>query len=354
MCEIMEPSHSLPSELDDQRMIFIVGPSRSGTTLMSRILAESGKVAVLQELHFFGRLWEPGKNDKELNRESASSMARELHRISNTSIMAPLDRAPSTGQFEEFVGGQSIPNRPLKLFAWFLRRTAELDGKDLIPCEKTPKNAYFIKDIVDAYPASHVIMMLRDPRDVLQSQKTKWLKARSRHERRRLWWSYHPVLTSRLWASAVLSGLKMADHPRVHIVRFEDLTAEPMTVVSRIFSSIGLDTSIDLSRIGMKNSSFVPPSGNDCIDSSRAAAWRTEGVLKASEIKVCEKTAEAAMHEAGYIAESPRCSFFALLASYIILPVKGVMAIFFNRMRFRSLMQEVQRRVLGTVKEGRV
>ncbi|MGY8951594.1 MAG: sulfotransferase, partial [Flavobacteriales bacterium] len=46
------------------KQIFIVGSSRSGTTMMGRILANHSDIFTFKELHFFGTIW---TNNSESN-----------------------------------------------------------------------------------------------------------------------------------------------------------------------------------------------------------------------------------------------------------------------------------------------
>ncbi|NIP95612.1 MAG: sulfotransferase, partial [Akkermansiaceae bacterium] len=45
----------------------------------------------------------------------------------------------------------------------------EEEGKR-IPCTQTPRNVYYLREILGAYPDARVIWMVRDPRAVLCSQ----------------------------------------------------------------------------------------------------------------------------------------------------------------------------------------
>ena len=51
--------------------VYIVGNSRSGTTLMARMLGQHSKVLYLPETHFFGELWEPDAKSRTLSSEQA-------------------------------------------------------------------------------------------------------------------------------------------------------------------------------------------------------------------------------------------------------------------------------------------
>ena len=58
------------------RQIFIVGSSRSGTTMMGRILANHKDIFTFKELHFFGTMWTLSDNQeltkKKTNRSNVS------------------------------------------------------------------------------------------------------------------------------------------------------------------------------------------------------------------------------------------------------------------------------------------
>ncbi len=43
--------------VNDTHQIFVVGSSRSGTTMMGRILDKHPSIFTFRELHFFGTIW---------------------------------------------------------------------------------------------------------------------------------------------------------------------------------------------------------------------------------------------------------------------------------------------------------
>ena len=58
-------------------IIFIVGNSRSGTTLMSKILGKHPLIYSFEELHFFERLYDPS-SEKKFNKVEAIRLLAEL------------------------------------------------------------------------------------------------------------------------------------------------------------------------------------------------------------------------------------------------------------------------------------
>ena len=58
--------------------IFIVGSSRSGTTMLSRILGNHSKIFTFRELHFFSRLCDSSLSSELSNEESQRLLAKLL------------------------------------------------------------------------------------------------------------------------------------------------------------------------------------------------------------------------------------------------------------------------------------
>ena len=60
------------------KQIFIVGSSRSGTTMMGRILGLNSNVFTFRELHFFGKLWTNNSNQKLIRKDQIDLLSRLL------------------------------------------------------------------------------------------------------------------------------------------------------------------------------------------------------------------------------------------------------------------------------------
>jgi hypothetical protein len=193
----------------DNRLIFVVGNSRSGTHLMSNILGNSPEVYNFRhELHFFEELWSPRDEGRELTREKAEALAARLFSIHRSGYLTQSDPGAFAHEARDIVdsaGGLAGE----RVFESFLRNVAAENGKS-IPCDHTPRNVFYIGEIMELYPEARVVNMVRDPRDVLLSQKRKWKRRHlggaegaryiTRKEVFRSWANYSPFLVGRLWS----------------------------------------------------------------------------------------------------------------------------------------------------------
>ena len=64
--------------MTNTKQIFVVGNSRSGTTMMGRILGNHPDIFTFKELHFFGQLWCSNETNNRLNRKEYVLNAEEL------------------------------------------------------------------------------------------------------------------------------------------------------------------------------------------------------------------------------------------------------------------------------------
>ena len=77
--------------LTNIKQIFVVGNSRSGTTMMGRILGNHSDVVTFKELHFFGQLWTSGDKNNQLNRKESVKLFSRLLCINKHGIFSQVD-----------------------------------------------------------------------------------------------------------------------------------------------------------------------------------------------------------------------------------------------------------------------
>jgi exopolysaccharide biosynthesis WecB/TagA/CpsF family protein len=292
-----------------RRFIFITGASRSGTTLLSFVLRRHAQVFGLRELQYFGQAWDPSDADRRFTRAEAVDAAALLFAHQDHGVLVhhvdPEHRQAAVALVETLGDAASDP---AELFAAAVHSMARAEGKS-IPCEQTPRYIFYARPLLDRYPGAHIVHLVRDPRAVMASQKNRWRRRRlaaagmsvPRYESVRVWVNYHPYTVARLWGQATRAALELAQHPRVTILRYEDLVLEPERTVRQLCSRLGLEFDpgmLDVEQVNSSHQSSVagPRKGlrTDAID-----RWRQ--ALTPAETAVTEQICRPLMPRFGYV-----------------------------------------------------
>src|SRR5215210_2934653 len=165
-----KPGVRASADLRERGPIFVVGNSRSGTTMMGRVLGQHPDVFTLGEIHFFEQLWSAQGGERSISRTEAARLAARLLCIQRDGYLNQSRPDRFYGEAERLLA--SLRPRdlvPAKIFEAFLVSEAKKNGKT-VPCDQTPRNVFYIGEILALYPEARVINMVRDPRDVLLSQ----------------------------------------------------------------------------------------------------------------------------------------------------------------------------------------
>jgi len=334
-------------------VVYVVGNPRSGTTMLGLMLHNHPMVYTFLELHFFDRMWDPRDEHRPLSHQRAVELARRL--------AAPAKRWPEEKRsffgnpvYNADVVDVSSPNRlsPLAVYATFLRINTLKHGRT-IPCEQTPNYVFYLPEILEFFPQARVVNIVRDPRDVLLSQKRRWSRYYhapgeiTRTEAMRVWANYHPIKSSLLWQVAIKQALRFEGHPRVHNVRFEDILANPEREVESICSFIGITYRPEMLDIPMRGSSLVADrEGERGIDKSRRGQWR-DGGLNAAEQFLCQRINRSLMTKFLYPPEKSPPSLLLLVGYMCTLPVKLMMTFMMHVWTFKNLVDAVRRRLFS-------
>ncbi|MBX7107456.1 MAG: sulfotransferase [Chitinophagales bacterium] len=330
--------------------IFVVGNSRSGTTMMGRILNNHEQVHTFPELHFFEQMWSGKDKGKILSFEEALKLAARLLNISAAGYFAKKEPEKYETEAKEIVTAiRQNELTSLRIFAAVIQHESLKQGKQF-PCDQTPQNVFYIREVLDAFPDSYFINMVRDPRDVLLSQKRKWKRRflggshATWYETIRAWTNYHPLTISKLWNSAIRARENVKDK-RVMSVQFEKLLENPDNMIENICFFLQLPFSAKLKDVPQVGSS----SGMDKkdvkgINPDRSQSW-SKGGLSATEIWFCQRTCCNYMQAYGYepvkVAANPVIIFFY----YLIFPVKLGFAFLLNLHRMKNIMETLKKRL---------
>ena len=321
--------------------IFVTGASRSGTTLMARVLAGGSEVADLRELHFLEQMvtGEEFLSDDAVTADQAETLVRRLLAGVRDGYFNP-EPATIPASDVASVLADATPATRSAIYRSATAFAAQQAGRT-IALDQTPRNLFYVDEILDRIPTARIVCMVRDPRDVVLSQKGKW-KRRSLgadiplREAIRSWSNYHPFVMAKLWKQAASATLQGARREAVMFVRFEDLLVEPEETVRAICEHCGIrfeEAMLDVARVGSSNRK--DQSGETGIDRSRTGAWEKD--LSKAEIAIVERATAPLLSEFGYVPSDPRASIAKRAAWAAAMPVKMSLALALNLGRIRNL-----------------
>ena len=273
--------------------IFVVGVSRSGTTLMRRILGRHSRIAIADENHFMGHLL-PGQGVRH-----AVGRIGDLHDDANVGRLVELlysdaflrgsrtrDVSPFWKAFAAEVPRDDLERRLLAAertdrgaFLAILQAWATTRGR-AIPGEKTPAHIRFAAELLDWYPTARVVHMVRDPRGIYVSELKR---RRERPESLPYRWLVRlPValrgfiLLETIWAWADSVGysrsLRAAFPDRYRAVRFEDLVRDPRGELIPLCRFLGVR--FETGMLKQKVVSKGAREGDAGFDAGAADRWR--------------------------------------------------------------------------------
>jgi omega-hydroxy-beta-dihydromenaquinone-9 sulfotransferase len=340
---------------DNNKIIFIVGNSRSGTTMMGRIFGSHSNVHAFDELHFFEHEVDVSamKNQTSWSKDRLLSL---LERLLTTEreyrhFFADVEEGKYRNDAEKILS-MAKSESPVAVYQSFLNYETINNGK-IIPCEQTPRYLFFAQEILDKFPGAIVINMIRDPRDVLLSQKNKWRRRQIDSKRTplietiRTWVNYHPYTITKLWVAAVRTANRLEVNPRFTSIKFEDLLQQPEKVMRKLSEFAGIEFEhemLNVSQIGSSTGKDKPE--NKGVDSSRHGVWR-KGGLTDVELAICQSVADQEMTGLGHLIEPVDVSGWRRWMSMFGFGFKITLALLLNLHRTKNLFETIRRRILA-------
>lgn len=252
-----------------EKGIFIVGVSRSGTTLLRRTLNASDQIAIASENHFLGHLvasegtrhkfrsFGDLRDDDHVRRLVNYIYSDDFRNSSKLREVSTLWRwivrhVPR----DDFLRRVLESDRSERaLFTIMMQVFADHEGKPIIG-EKTPAHVRYVPTLLEWFPEGRVIHMLRDPRGVFVSELRRRAEqphsAPFRYLKRfgPLFKLYILLQTTITWFESVrLYTRYRARYPdRYYLLKFEDLVCEPEEQIRRLCAFLGVefqDTMLD-------------------------------------------------------------------------------------------------------------
>ncbi len=291
--------------------IFIIGPARSGTTLVERILNRHSRIVVPPEtgyLYFLDRVGALGEHPA-----SKADLTRILSAYEQENRFAYLGIDSDADRAALLAGATSYEDIFSNLMGQFLLRHEKARWG-----EKTPIHLRYVAHIRRAFPTAQLVMVVRDGRAAIASQL--------RHPV----WDWDLFSAARRWgkdARFMLAAQRSVDAGHLFVLRFEDLVADPEPVIRDLCRYLGESFEPTMIEPGSAAGPAKPaqpaqPSSDayydrpwmqkstGAIDASRAGAWQDD--FRAVEIKLMESIMGSELSELGYPLTHPHAPAWPL------------------------------------------
>ncbi len=332
----------------DRKVIFIVGNSRSGTTLMANILGKNREVYSFNELHFFERFWT--KDSPFFSRKKGYKVLHQLFCCAREHPFIKCKKGQFDNDIEKLLSNKEFPLNGVEIYRDFLFYETEKMGKR-IPCEQTPRNLFYLDTIFEYFPDAKIIYMIRDPRDTTLSQKYKWKRIfKTKNEPYPMWEAvrnfvnYHPLTMSLLWKSSAKAILPYWKNKNVICVKFESLLESPDTVVKDVCDFIGIQYHFSMLDVPYAFSSvFRDEEKKKGLDKKRSGNWKR--FLSDTEVFIVEKVNNDLMEEFGYSLSNTKPKILGLVYYSVVFFPKLFFAVLFNLSRNKSLFFSIASRL---------
>lgn len=275
--------------------IFIVGHSRSGSTLLASLLGEHTKIAALPETHFVRSSLYGGT---PLQRWLANRSLEAKIKLIYSNVRLP-DAGIEPEEFERYCRKRNVnPRSSAQLLEAFLRLCQERGGKSFI-LEKTPGHIAHVRELLSWIPQAKVIYAVRDARDAVSSLlRAKW--THSQPQRHAAYWA---------WCVRRAHAMKTAYPEQVYIARYEDILLDSARSLEEICNFIGVEYQ-DQMLIGERAEAVVPAwetewkrNSKTKIDPAHANQWMKNGEHALNSL--VERIAHAEMVSLGYVLSKP-------------------------------------------------
>jgi len=194
------------------KVIFIVGVGRSGTSMLQSMLNSHSQIAFPPETHFIRNYLAKYEDLAKIKTEIIND--EDLQKL-NIDILDLLEKTTDSVEFYKLL----------------LQKYLEKENKNIIG-DKDPKNIEYLKTIKKYFPNAYIIHIYRDPRAVIASRlKAKWSKDRP-------FWQ-HLLAYKAQFNYGREVGEKLFDDNYIEI-KYEKLVENPQEELQRLCKSLDI------------------------------------------------------------------------------------------------------------------
>ncbi len=274
--------------------VFIVGVSRSGTTLLRKTLNRSDRIAISNENHFLGHLLAREGVRFKLRRfgdlHDDANVRRLVDYIYDGGLEASSRLRGMSKQWhwivksvdrKDFLQGLLQSDRSeAALFTVMMKVYADRKGKPIMG-EKTPSHVRYVPTLVEWFPEGKVIHMLRDPRAIYVSElrrrreEPETFPYKQLRRTGPLFALYILLETTFAWFESVsLCDQYRALYPdKYYPLKFEDLVRDPERQLRRVCEFLGVEFQDKMLNQKVVSKGFA--AGQVGFDADAADRWRS-------------------------------------------------------------------------------
>lgn len=331
--------------------VFIVGNSRSGTTLVARILKGHPDVHILNETHFMEEFVKERERFHSLSVSQLSVLVNKMLTIQRKDYYRKSEYEEYSEDANEIIS--MFRKQPKADFSTLNRVFFEFEAKrhgKIMAGDQTPRHVFYIHELLSMYPGAKFIHMVRDPRAILLSQKKKWKAGlrlqQPKFEVLRTLTNYHPVTTTIIWNKAISAGLQAWETvPKnsMKTVFFEHLVENPKLITEEICNFLEISFLPEMLDIGVELSANKNDEGKHGIRKTVAERWAKE--LSKTEIYLAERFASSQMQRLEYETTGSKPNLFKLIYYILGWPLQLFVAFTLNLGRMGNPITYVTKRL---------
>ncbi|MEZ5428782.1 MAG: sulfotransferase [Pyrinomonadaceae bacterium] len=301
--------------------VFVVGYMHSGTTLLINILKSQSSVfsgnretKYFMHLPMIRKVYSDLENDEVLKNFVFYAIKIVKTGFNKTEMNVKVPAEFNVQWFGDDEKRLEVLMKDAKLnrdhgaiFNLVSNHMAQSMGKSRW-VEKTPTHIFHIDEMLKSVPDALFVEIVRDPRDVLASKKTrrlgvweseKYAGDRLKKHREK---AFDPLWDSLSWKSAIHAGRKARDkYPeKIILIRYEDLAENPEQKVREICDFLKMEFEPEMLNITTRNSAEddAEDVGQTGIQTNSIGRWHK--TLRSPEVGVCQWQVGEDMSDLGY------------------------------------------------------
>lgn len=254
-------------------LVFLVGHPRSGTTFLGRLLGAHPSIGYWEEAALIHVAAQFHQTLRDLHRHLQVDAGLDVLRLTerdSTRAQFPLDdEATDEADRRALAHTREVVKRLVDDFR-------SRSGRPMV-LEKTPAAVGMLQPMAALLPDARAVHIVRDPRDIVASMQ-RITRQKGRPE-------FIPAegdvvdVTARQWLELVSNGLDVGARlggSVVHVLRHEDLVADPKVHVGRLLDFLGLPWCREIDEFLAAGMPPPKPKKNRAlsgIDPGRSGVW---------------------------------------------------------------------------------